>query len=267
MTGLRFAAAAVLAIAAATPTASSAASSAPGYHIVDRIPMSDGWWDYAYFEPVHRRLFVTRGNGVFKMDVDSGQIDQRVVPGSEGRAIISLPDGDIMLTTMAGYSAAIVFAAEDGTVAKKIRLKQSSDAAVYEPVTKRVWAMGGHGEAAILDPVALTQTGALDLGEELEFAQANGKGSIFVNGSDSRSVIAIDATAQKIIGRWKMKGCEDPTGMAYVKSLDVILSVCANKLLKVLDAGTGSELATVPVGAHADAVIYDETAKIGRAHV
>ena len=91
---------------AAAPEANSApaASAAPGYHVVDRIPMTDGWWDYAFFEPVHRRLFVARGNGVFKYDVDTGLMDPRFIPGSEGRAVIALPGGEQMLTTVAGYS-------------------------------------------------------------------------------------------------------------------------------------------------------------------
>ena len=62
-----------------------ARAAAPGYRIVDRIPMTDGWWDYASFDAVHRRLFVARGNGVYKLDVDTGLMDMRVVPGSEGR--------------------------------------------------------------------------------------------------------------------------------------------------------------------------------------
>jgi len=51
----------------------------PGYHVVDRIPMTDGWWDYVSFDSVHRRVFVARGNGVFKLEVDSGLMDYRIV--------------------------------------------------------------------------------------------------------------------------------------------------------------------------------------------
>ena len=57
-----------------------------------------------------------------------------------------------------------------------------------------------------------------------------------------------------------MKDCEDPSGLAYVEGADVVLSVCANKMLKVLDARSGVELETVAVGAGADAVIYDPAA-------
>jgi len=236
-------------------------AAAPGYHIVDRIPLADGWWDYANFEPVHRRIFLTRGNGVFRLDVDSGLMDNRFIPGSEGRAVIPIPGGDMMLTTMAGYSSAILFSGEDGKVAKMIRLKQASDSAVWEPVGKRAWVMGGSGEAAVLDPVKMEQTGSVDLGEPLEFSQTDGRGRIFVNGAESASVIAVDAASLKVIGRWKMNGCEDPSGMAYVDHADVILSVCFNSMLKVLDARTGAELLTVPVGKGADAVIYDKTTR------
>ena len=240
----------------------AAEPAAPGYHIVDRIPMSDGWWDYASFDPVHRRLFVSRGNGIFKYDVDSGLMDQRFIPGSEGRGVIPLPGGDRALTDMAGYSAAILFDTDDaGKVIKMFSLTQASDAAVWEPTGKQVWVMGGHGEIALLDPAKLEQTGTVEVGEPLEFAATDGHGRVFVNASESASVVAIDAASRKIVGRWKMTGCEDPSGMAYAEGADVVLSVCANKMLKVLDARTGAELETVPVGAGADAVIYDKTTK------
>lgn len=261
---LRFAigVAVLLAITAVAPPAAGATPPpAPGYHIVDRIPLTDGWWDYAIVEPVHRRLFLTRGNGVFKLDIDKGLMDQRFIPGSEGRAVIALPGGDTLISTMAGYSVAVQFAAEDGKVSKMFRLRQASDSAVWEPVGKRVWVMGGHGEAAALDPATLEQTGSIDLGERLEFSQTDGRGRIFVNGSESGAVIAFDAPSGKIVGRWKMKDCEDPSGMAYVDADDVILSVCANKMLKVLDARTGTELASLAVGEGADAVIYDKVTK------
>jgi DNA-binding beta-propeller fold protein YncE len=191
---------------------------------VDRIPMTDGWWDYASFDPVHRRLFVARGNGVFKLDVDTGFMDPRVVPGSEGRAVTIIPGGDQVLTTVAGYSAAILFAADDGKVSKMFKLRQPPDAAVWEPVGKRFWVMGGSGEATLIDPAALEETGVVDLGEELEFAVADGKGHVFVNATQSATIIAVDAASRKIIGHWKMEGCEDPSGLAYSEAANALLS-------------------------------------------
>lgn len=256
---------AVSVASAGTAAAALKSDSAPEYHIVDRIPMTDGWWDYASFDPVHRRLFVARGNGVFKLDVDTGLMDPRVVPGSEGRAVAILPGGDQVLTTAAGYSAAILFATDDGKVSKMFKLREPPDAAVWEPLGKRFWVMGGSGEATLIDPAALEETGVVDLGEELEFAVTDAKGHVFVNATQSATIIAVDAASRKIFGHWKMEGCEDPSGLAYSEAANALLSVCANKMLKVLDARTGSELATVEVGAGADAVIYDNGSR--RAYV
>ena len=233
----------------------------PGYHIVDRIPLTDGWWDYVSFDAVHRRVFVARGNGVFELEADSGLMDYRIVPGSEGRAVVPLPLGDLVMTTMAGYSSAILFSGEDGKVSKMFSLRQASDAALWEPTGKQVWVMGGHGEISLLDPVKLTQTATIDAGEELEFAATDGHGRVFVNATESATVIAIDVASRKIIGRWKMNGCEAPSGMAYADAADLVLSVCANKMLKVLDARSGTQLQSVAVGAGSDAVIYDPTTK------
>lgn len=247
-------------VAVAAPK-SSKPSAAPGYRVVDRIPMTDGWWDYASFEPTHRRLFVARGNGAFMLDVDSGLMDHRVVPGSDGRAVTLLPGTEMVLYTVAGWSSAILFSAPEGKVSKMFRLRQTPDAAVWEPVGKRFWVMGAGGEATLLDPEKLEDSGVVDLGEDLEFAVTDGKGRVFVNATESGSVIAVDAAERKVIGRWKMQGCEDPSGMAYSPSADVLLSVCFNNMLKVLDARTGTELATVEVGKGSDAVIYDDSTK------
>lgn len=260
---LSLALASVVAAQPAPRSTANAANSnaAPGYHIVDRIPLTDGWWDYVSFEPVHRRLFIARGNGVYKLDVDTGLMDYRLVPGAEGRAVSPVPGGDLVLYTVAGYSSAILFEPVEGKVSKMFSLRQIPDAAVWEPVGKRFWVMGGSGEMSVLDPLAMEQTGSVDAGERLEFSVTDGKGRIFVNATESASVVAVDAATQKIIGRWKMEGCEDPSGMAYSEAADVLLSVCFNKMLKVLDARTGKDLATVPVGQGADAVIYDNSTK------
>jgi len=230
---------------------------APGYHIVDRIPMTDGWWDYAAFDPVHRRLFVSRGDGVFELDTSTGLMDPQVIPGSEGRGVIVLPGGNEALEDMAGYSVAVLFDSADGHVRKMFSLRQAPDAAVWEPLGKRAWVIGSHGEVYLLDPLTLKQTARINLGERLEFAATDGRGRVFVNGVDSASVIVVDASSLEVIGHWKMKGCKEPTGMAYAAAANVVLSVCTNKKLDVLDAATGRELETLSVGEGADAVIYD----------
>lgn len=229
-----------------------------GYHIVKRIPMSDGWWDYASFDPVHRRLFVSRGNGVFQMDVDTGRIDQRVIPGSEGRGILVLPGGNRALAVMAGYSIAILFTPGRGEVKKVFELNQQGDAALWDPATQRIWVMGLHGEATVIDPVGMREVGRVNLGDDiLEFGVADGKGRIFVNTVRTAEITVVDSVARRVVAHYRLSQCDTPTGLAYVPSNRLLISACSNGVAKVIRADDGAEAASLPIGGDPDAVIYD----------
>ena len=237
--------------------ASNEQREAPGYHIVERIPMSDGWWDYATFDPTNRRLFVSRGDGVFKLDVDTGVIDPQIIPGSEGRATIVLPGGDTILSTMAGYSAAILFNANTGVPNHLIDLVQVPDSAVYDPATKLVWVLGRHGVATLIDPMLEKTVGEVTIGDQLEFAVVDGVGRLFVNVVNKGEVAVVDTRTRLALRRYRLNGCKEPTGLAYVEAHNLLISVCTNGVAKVLEAATGKEIASLPVGEDADAVIYD----------
>lgn len=249
--------AAIAAPGAFAQGAASGDDATPGYHITDRIPLTDGWWDHAVVEPVNRQLFLARGNGVFRLDLNSGLLDYRFIPGLEGRAVIPLAGGDTMLTTVSGYSSVILFSTVAGEVAKLIQLDQAADGAAYDPVGKLAWVMGVRGKVSAIDPVKMEVASTLDLGESLESAATDGRGRVFVVASDSASVIALDGVGRKVAGKWKMKDCVAPSGIAYAAEADVVLAACFDNKLKVLDARNGGELLTLPVGKGAEAVIYD----------
>jgi DNA-binding beta-propeller fold protein YncE len=242
---------------AASGQSAPAVVDAPGYHIVDRIPLTDGWWDNVVVEPANRMLFIARGNGISRIELDRGLIDYRFIPGLEGRAVTPMGDGGMMITTVSGYSSVILFSTVEGKVAKLIQLDQAADGVAYDPVTKTAWAMGVRGKVSIIDPEKLAVTGTLDLGESLESATSDGRGRIYTAASDSGSVIAFDARTRKIAGKWKLNDCVAPSSIAYVPQSDLILAGCFNNKLKVLDARSGKELATLPIGKGAEAVIYD----------
>lgn len=240
------------------PAEPVAADVPPGYRIVNRIPMADGWWDFASFDPAHRRVFVSRGNGVFRLDIDTGKVDQRIVPGSEGRASLVLPGGDEVLATMAGYAIAIQFDAGSGDIHKVYDLVQQGNAAVWDPASNLAWIMGGRGEATLIDTQARREVGRVTLsGEVLEFAAVDGKGKLFVHSAYTAEIIVVDTLARRVTGHYKLLGCEVPTGLAYVSKDGVLISACANGVVKALNAQSGAEVGSLPIGRDADAVIYD----------
>jgi DNA-binding beta-propeller fold protein YncE len=170
---------------------------------------------------------------------------------------VVLPGGDTILSTMAGYSAAILFDAGSGEPNHLIELTQVPDAAVYDPVTKLVWVLGRHGLATAIDPALAKAVGQVALGDQLEFAAVDGAGRLFVNVVNKGEIAVVDTRTRTARHRFKMTGCEEPTGLAYVATYKLLISVCSNGVAKVLDAATGTEVASLQVGEDADAVIYD----------
>ena len=51
-------------VSLATAALAASARAAPSYSVTGHIKADDGGWDYASFDPVHGRLFVSRSAGV-----------------------------------------------------------------------------------------------------------------------------------------------------------------------------------------------------------
>jgi DNA-binding beta-propeller fold protein YncE len=72
----------------------------------------------------------------------------------------------------------------------------------------------------------------------------------------------IDANARKVTGSYKLAGCEEPSGLAYAADSKLLISACGNGVAKIVQADTGKDIASVPIGRGPDAVIYDAWRKL-----
>jgi DNA-binding beta-propeller fold protein YncE len=59
-----------------------------------------------------------------------------------------------------------------------------------------------------------------------------------------------------------MKGCSDPSGLAYDVASDLLISVCGNAVTTFLHAADGKPVATLKTGAGSDGVILDSERKV-----
>lgn len=263
LTAAHFAAVSALALSATIAGTASAApkpavpAAAPAYRIVAEIAGEDGGWDYAVVDPVHRRLYQSRRDGVMALDLDTGRVTPRLVGGDRARAEVLLPDGQSVLAAMGGSNEAVIYDGASGEVRARIPVK-APDGAVVDPTTGLVWVMRKTGQAALIDPKAGRQVGETEIGGELEFPVTDGKGRIFVNVADANAIAVVDTRSRKVVAHYKLRGCDGPTGMAYAARQNVLISVCENGVAKVLDAASGREISSVAVGRGADAVILDD---------
>ncbi len=238
--------------------AKSRADAAPHYRVAARIKGADGGWDYASFDPVRRRLYVSRTDTIMTVDVDSGAVTAKLAPASRSHIILAIPGTAKILETDGGTNTARILDAVTGAELAAIPTGKGPDAAVIEPVTGLAFVMDhAGGDVTVIDTAAQTVVGTIPVGGVLEFAAADGAGRIFVNIEDKGEIAVIDARARTVTGRYTLAGCEEPSGLAYAPQSKLLVAACANGKAKVLNAADGSEVATLTIGPRPDFAISD----------
>ena len=91
---------------------------------------------------------------------------------------------------------------------------------------------------------------------------SDGAGSIFINIDDQSEIIRIDANSMTIKARWPLKPCQSPSGLAFDEQKNRLFSACENKLMAVMDAGTGELISTLPIGDGPDAAAFDPETRL-----
>ncbi len=243
--------------AAVAAGAATAQAAVPAYGAVAHLKGPDGGWDYASFDPVRRRVYVARTDGVMMIDADSGKVTGHFADGARGHEVMAIPGSDEVISTNSGDNTARIFSAKDGALLATLTVGKKPDAAAYDPATKHVFVMNGDsGDASVVDPASRKVLATIPIGGALEFAAADGKGRMYVNVEDKGEIAVLDTRAAKLLTRYALKGCEEPSGLVHTRE-GLLISACANGVAKVLDAATGAERATLKIGARPDAVIYD----------
>ncbi len=244
---------------------SSFALHAQHYAVSTRIPFpgQQTYWDYLLADAPSRHLYVTHGNEVLVLDVDSAK-RIAIIPNLKrvhGVAIArELGKGYI---SDGGDDAVVVFDLQTNTVQQKIKVGNAPDAVLYEPTRKRVYAFNAHSHnASVIDGETERVLATVPLPGIPEFSATDGQGNVFVNIESKNSLVRLDADGMKVRNEWSLAPCEGPSGLAMDVTGRRLFSVCDNKWMIVTDAGSGKRIAQIPVGVEPDAAIYDRDQKL-----
>jgi DNA-binding beta-propeller fold protein YncE len=78
-----------------------------------------------------------------------------------------------------------------------------------------------------------------------------------VNIEDKNEIVHFDPNTLAIKNRWPVAPCDSPSGLAIDAKNQRLFPVCDNKIMAVVDAGSGKVITTVPIGEGPDAAAFD----------
>jgi YVTN family beta-propeller protein len=265
-TNMRVAVLAVGALLAVCASSSAfAAGSAPVYRVTKTVSLGAGErWDYVSFDPSSSRVYASHGDHVTVVDGKTGAVIGQIgtFPGGTHGIAISTPTGH-GYTDDGKAGVAVAFDTASLKPLKQIATAPDADGILLEPATGHVLVVNGDsGSLSVIDPAADAVVATVSVGAGLEAAVADGKGIVFVDGVDRNDIVKIDALRNTVVAHWPMPACVRPHGLAIDIVAHRLFATCSNNLLVVVDADSGANIATFPIGSYSDGAAFDPIRKL-----
>ena len=258
-----------LRIAVAVLFAAGVAASGIGYAQSFKVEKFDikgeGGTDYVAVESATGRVFVSRGTHMMVVDGATGKVlgDIPNTPGVHGAGIATQAGHGF--TTNGGDETVTMFDLKTLAVIRQIKVGPGLDGIMYdEPDDKIILTNHSRpiGTLTAIDPKTGDIVATVELEDTApEGAAADGRGHIFVNNESKNTMQVIDVKTWKATASWPLAPCEGPTGIAYDKASNRVLSGC-NKTSVAVDAATGKVVASIPNGTRVDALGWDAAKKL-----
>jgi len=248
-----------LILLAAAAAVAAAAKPPANYKVVKTWKLGgEGGWDYLMADSDGHRLFIARATRVMVIDSQSGKSIGEIpdTPGVHGIALA--PEFGRGFTSNGREDMVSVFDLKSLALQKKIKVGERPDAILYDPFSKRVFTFNAKSQdTTAVDAGKGEVAGTLALGGKPEYAATDAKGTIFVNIEDKSELVALDPQKLVVKSRWKLTGCEDPTGLSLDAKNRRLFSGCGNKKMAIVDADSGKVLATPEIGDGCDGTAFD----------
>jgi YVTN family beta-propeller protein len=221
----------------------------------------EGGWDYVTYDPARNSLFIAHSTSIFVVDAATGKkLGEFPAQGAHGVALV--PGKNIGFATNGRAGTVTVFDTNTLKPTSEIKAGENPDAIIYDHYTNRVLVMNGRSkDMMVIDPDSQKVEKSIPLGGKLEFAAAD-KGHIYVNVEDTGEIATVDTKSWTPGARWKLDGCEEPSGLAIDEKDGTLFSVCGNSKMYVVNTASGKTIATVATGEGTDAAAYDPTLKL-----
>ena len=216
----------------------------------------EGGWDYITFDAATNRVYVGHSSLIEVVDATSGK-KVGTVPATGAHGVAVVADKGLGFSTNGRAGTVTVFDLKTLAPKQDIKAGENPDAILYYTYSKKVIVMNGRSkDVMVIDPSELKVVATIPLGGKLE-AAASDPGHVYVNVEDTGEIGVIDSKTWQSTAKWKMEGCEDPSGLSIDEKAHRLFAVCGNKQMAIVNSQSGKVEQLVPTGAGTDGGGYD----------
>jgi DNA-binding beta-propeller fold protein YncE len=239
-----------------------------GYRVLRTIHLGgEGNWDYVTVDADARRVYIPRSTHIMVVDEDSGKVvgDITGMNGLHGVAVATEFNRGFVTGNKTEQEGTIyVFDLKTLKLTSSIKSNSiDTDSLIYDPFTKHVFVNNGDGmNLTVVDAATEKVVGMMPFNANPEAAVSDGKGSIFQDLEDKRSVIEYDAKTLAVKNKWPTGPCVSPVGMAMDTAHRRLYVGCRGEgnvpgVLAVMNADNGKVVTSMPIGIGVDGTAFD----------
>jgi DNA-binding beta-propeller fold protein YncE len=216
-----------------------------------------GGFDYVFADADARRLYIPRGNRVTVFDLDTLKSAGEIPDTASVHGAVVDPK------THHGFSSSKPVVMWDSQTLAKIKtidVEGSPDGIHFDAATGRVFVLSHRApNVTVIDASDGSVVGTIDLGGAPEQAASDGQGRVFIDVEDKDNVAVVDAKTLKVLAHYDLAGKGGTAaGLAIDAKNHILFACCRNPATCViLNADTGSILATLPIGAGTDGAAFN----------
>jgi len=227
------------------------------YKQVDKFQIGgEGGWDYVTYDPSSNRLFVGHSMEITVVDAATGK-KTGSIPANGAHGVAIVPEKNLGFSTNGRGGTVTAFDLKTLQPKQEIKAGENPDAVIYDRYSKMVLVMNGRShDLMAIAPDSLKVVATVPLGGKLEFA-ATDPTHVYVNVEDTGEIASVDSQTWKAGQRWKLTGCEEPSGLAIDEKTNHLFTVCGNKKMMVVDTKTGQIISALDTGAGTDGAAFD----------
>ena len=236
------------------------------YKVLKKIKIGgEGGWDYAAFDSVNRRLFLSHETKVDVLDVDKEQVIGSIenTPGVHGIAFdYELNKG---YTSNGKDSSVTVFDLKTLKFLKKIQVTGSKpDCILYDPDSKHVYTFNGKSNnATSIDAQTDKVIATIHLDGKPEFAISTLNGKVVVNLEDKNKIAIFDSRKDSFMFNWDLDTfLKEPSGLSFDLTYGLVFIGCGNKMMGMVGLHNGRSRCKIPIGEHVDATAFNATNRV-----